>query len=137
MAYLAPSQELGRRLVMRGLTGSIFMLNLIRLREMADYSGLPDLTPERPISGREAYDRYIAHTRPFLERSGGRLDLLAEGGSWLIGPENERWDLAMLVRQKDMQTFFDFEQDDAYIKGLGHRTAAVEDTRLLPLAAVS
>jgi uncharacterized protein (DUF1330 family) len=119
---------------MRGLTGNVIMLNLIRLRTVADYSGFPDLAPESPVSGRAAYDLYIEHTLPFLQKSGGRLDFLAEGGSWLIGPEDERWDLALLVRQKDMETFFGFEQDPDYMKILGHRTAAVEDSRLLPLA---
>lgn len=134
MAYLAPTQELGRRFVMRALAGNVVMLNLIRLRAVADYSGLPEIAPANPVSGREAYDRYIAETLPFLEISGGSLDLLAEGGSWLIGPEDERWDLALLVRQKDMATFFAFEQDADYMKVLGHRTAAVEDSRLLPLS---
>lgn len=134
MVYLAPTQELGRRFVMRGLTGNVIMLNLIRLRTVADYSDFPDLAPESPVSGRAAYDLYIEHTLPYLEKSGGRLDFLAEGGSWLIGPEDERWDLALLVRQKDMETFFGFEQDADYMKILGHRTAAVEDLRLLPLA---
>ena len=134
MVYLAPTQELGRRFVMRGLTGNVIMLNLIRLRTVADYSDFPDLAPESPVSGRAAYDLYIEHTLPYLEKSGGRLDFLAEGGSWLIGPEDERWDLALLVRQKDMETFFGFEQDADYMKILGHRTAAVEDSRLLPLA---
>ncbi|MCA8891621.1 MAG: DUF1330 domain-containing protein [Hyphomonas sp.] len=134
MAYLAPTQELGRRFVMRGLTGNVIMLNLIRLRTVADYTGFPDIAPESPISGRAAYDLYIEHTLPYLEKSGGRLDFLAEGGSWLIGPEDERWDLVLMVRQKDMETFFAFEQDPDYMKILGHRTAAVEDSRLLPLA---
>ncbi|KCZ89218.1 DUF1330 domain-containing protein [Hyphomonas jannaschiana] len=137
MAYLAPTQELGRRFVMRGLTGNVIMLNLIRLRTVADYTGFPDIAPESPISGRAAYDLYIEHTLPYLEKSGGRLDFLAEGGSWLIGPEDERWDLVLLVRQKDMETFFAFEQDPDYMKILGHRTAAVEDSRLLPLGEIS
>ncbi|WP_375209569.1 DUF1330 domain-containing protein [Hyphomonas jannaschiana] len=136
MAYLAPTQELGRRFVMRGLTGNVIMLNLIRLRTVADYTGFPDIAPESPISGRAAYDLYIEHTLPYLEKSGGRLDFLAEGGSWLIGPEDERWDLALLVRQKDMETFFAFEQDLDYMKILGHRAAAVEDSRLLPLGEI-
>lgn len=136
MAYLAPTQELGRRFVMRGLTGNVIMLNLIRLRTVADYTGFPDIAPESPISGRAAYDLYIEHTLPYLEKSGGRLDFLAEGGSWLIGPEDECWDLALLVRPKDMETFFAFEQDPDYMKILGHRTAAVEDSRLLPLGEI-
>jgi hypothetical protein len=127
----------GRDFILRGIDGEVVMLNLLRLRETADYSGAPELAPEAPISGREAYDRYIAHTRPFLAASGGHLDLVAEGGAFLIGPPDERWDLVMLVRQKDTETFLSFEQDAAYMAGTGHRTAAIEDSRLLPLKVVA
>ncbi|MBK8196894.1 MAG: DUF1330 domain-containing protein [Acidobacteria bacterium] len=133
MAFLYPTQEAGRRFVMSGRGGPILMLNLIRLRTVADYSADPHLAPPAPISGRQAYDLYVAHTLPFLEASGGGLDLIADGGDWLVGPVDERWDIAMLVRQKDMETFLAFEQNAAYLAGIGHRTAAAEDTRLLPL----
>lgn len=133
MAFLYPTQEAGRRFVMSGRTGPVLMLNLIRLRTVADYSADPHLAPPEPMSGREAYDRYIAHTLPFLKASGGSLEMLAVGGDWLVGPPEERWDIAMLVRQKDMATFLAFEQNEAYLAGIGHRTAAAEDTRLLPL----
>jgi len=59
---------------------------------------------------------------------------LGEGGSFLIGPADERWDLAMLVRQQSVAAFMAFASNEAYLDGIGHRTAAVEDARLLPLA---
>lgn len=135
-ACLAPTMEAGRDFVMRGIAGEVVMLNMLRLRETADYSGVPHLAPAAPISGRDAYDRYMAHTLPFLEASGGRLDVIAEGGRFLIGPADERWDLVLLVRQKDTQTFLAFEQDEAYLASIGHRTAAIEDSRLLPLNVI-
>ncbi|MBN8489669.1 MAG: DUF1330 domain-containing protein [Burkholderiales bacterium] len=119
---------------MRGLTGEIVMLNLLRLRRLADYSANPELAPAAPISGAEAFERYIRHTLPFLRDSGGELQFLAQGGSWLIGPESERWDLVMLVRQRSTQSFLAFAQQEAYLAGIGHRTAAIEDSRLLPLS---
>jgi hypothetical protein len=39
----------------------------------------------------------------------------------------------MLVRQKDLQTFLAFATNEAIVTALAHRTAAVEDSRLLPL----
>ena len=39
----------------------------------------------------------------------------------------------MLVRQHSVDSFVAFAADDAYLAGLGHRTAALEDSRLLPL----
>jgi hypothetical protein len=135
MVFLHPTQEAGRQFLMSGRAGPILMLNLIRLRTVADYTADPNLAPPEPVSGRQAYDRYVAHTLPFLTRSGGGLEMMAAGGNWLVGPDNERWDIAMLVRQKDMATFLAFEQNEAYLAGIGHRTAAAEDTRLLPLTA--
>jgi hypothetical protein len=131
--YLEPTQEAGRALVLRAIDGEVVMLNLLRFREIADYSANPELAPEIPISGAEAYDLYIAHTLPHLRESGGDLLFLGEGGRFLIGPEGERWDRAMLVRQSSVQSFMSFTVNEFYLAGLGHRTAAVEDSRLLPL----
>jgi hypothetical protein len=39
----------------------------------------------------------------------------------------------MLVRQKDLQAFLAFATNPAIQAALVHRTAAVEDSRLLPL----
>jgi hypothetical protein len=40
----------------------------------------------------------------------------------------------MIVRQNDVASFLAFETHKSYQAGLGHRTAAVLDSRLLPLA---
>lgn len=131
--YLEPSWEAGRDLVRRSIAGEIVMLNLLRLRDVADYAAAPELAPPQPISGAEAFDRYIAHTRPHLEASGGSLFFLAEGGPFLIGPQTEHWERVMLVRQRSVQDFIAFAGNAAYLAGIGHRTAAVADSRLLPL----
>jgi hypothetical protein len=72
---------------------------------------------------------------PYLKDSGGDVMLMAEGGSHLIGPEDERWDRALLVRQSSVSSFMAFAMNAAYLAGLGHREAAIEDSRLLPLVA--
>ncbi len=131
--YLEPTMEAGRAFMARGLTGSVVMLNLLRFRAVADYSAAPALAPPAPISGAEAFQRYIDHTRPFLKESGGELLFLGHGGDFLIGPADERWDMAMLVRQSSPQAFVAFASNAAYLAGLGHRLAALEDSRLLPL----
>jgi hypothetical protein len=131
--YLDVSQEAGAAFFQRDIPGSVVMLNLLRFRETADYSATPELGPETPISGRQAFQRYIDHTRPFLHESGGELVFLGEGGPFLIGPQDERWDLAMLVRQRSLADFLAFARNEAYLAGIGHRTAALEDSRLLPL----
>ena len=70
--YLSITQEAGRRFIMRKIEGPVVMLNLLRFCEVADYSAFPELKPENPISGKEAYQKYIAHTLPFLKKIGRR-----------------------------------------------------------------
>ncbi len=77
-------------------------------------------------------------TAPHLEptqEAGRALTMRAiKGGAFLIGPAGERWDRAMLVRQQSVEAFIAFASNEAYLAGMGHRTAALEDSRLLPLA---
>lgn len=132
--YLEPTQDAGRALFARKIAGSVVMLNLLRFRRVADYSATPQLAPERPISGAEAYRRYIEHTLPHLKAAGGEVIFFGEGGPFLIGPGEERWDAAMLVRQRSVSDFVAFASNQEYLAGMGHRMAALEDSRLLPLA---
>lgn len=133
--YLEPTQEAGAALFSRNIAGEVVMLNLLRLRDVADYSGSPELAPPSPITGREAFQKYIDHTLPFLEASGGELMLLADGGRFLIGPADEQWDVVMLVKQHSLEAFLAFAANPEYLAGMGHRTAAVIDARLLPIVA--
>lgn len=134
--YLEPTQETGRAFVMRQMEGHVVMLNLLRFREVADYSHAPGLAPEIPISGTAAFYRYIEHTLPYLRESGGDLMFLGAGGLFLIGPEWERWDMVMLVQQRSVESFLAFASHEAYLAGIGHRTAALEDSRMLPLSQI-
>ena len=131
--YLEPTQESGRAFFMRGMTGRVVMLNLLRYRATADYSATPQLAPATPVSGEAAYRLYMEHTMPYLERSGGRVLFFGRGGGFLVGPEDERWDAAMLVEQAGTAAFLAFASNAEYLTGIGHRTAALEDSRLLPL----
>ena len=131
--FVEASQEGGAALLARNIPGEIVMLNLLRFRDIADYSQNPELMPNEPISGAEAYHKYISHTLPFLKESGGNMIFLGEGGKYLIGPQEEQWDLVMLIRQKSLSDFMAYTSNQEYLSGLGHRTAALEDSRLLPL----
>ena len=132
--YLEPTQDAGRAFVMQQWQGQVVMLNLLRFRDVADYTATPELAPSSPMSGEAAFQRYIAHTLPYLLESGGSIEFLGKGGAWLIGPPEERWDMAMLIRQRSVESFLAFATHEAYLSGLGHRTAAIEDSRLLPLS---
>lgn len=134
-SYLEPTQTSGRDFFMRGIAGPVVMLNLLRFRPVADYSATPQLAPPQPISGEQAYRLYIAHTLPHLEASGGKVLFFGRGGQFLIGPEAEAWDMVLLVQQDSTASFMAFASNPDYLAGIGHRTAALADSRLLPMVA--
>jgi uncharacterized protein (DUF1330 family) len=137
MAFLEPTDESFMALVSREVEGPLLMLNMLRFREVADYSASPELAPAEPISGAEAYRRYLQHSEPHVQAAGGSLESLALGGRYLIGPQDERWDVVMMVRQESLEAFGAFTSNAEYLAGVGHRTAALEDSRILPLVELS
>jgi len=52
--YPEPSHGAALALIRRGIAGEVIMLNLLRLRDVADYSLCPALAPSEPISSAEA-----------------------------------------------------------------------------------
>ena len=106
--YLEPTQEAGMALFSRDIKGPVTMLNLLQFSPTADYSQNPQLSDGTPITGREAFQKYIRHTLPFLKQSGGQMIFLGECGNYFIGPQDERWDMVMLIRQNSLQDFMQF-----------------------------
>ncbi|GKY89070.1 hypothetical protein [Sinisalibacter aestuarii] len=135
MTHIAPTESSAAALIARGMDSPATMLNLLKFRDIADYSHAPDLAPARPISGAAAYGIYEAAIAPLLKASGGEVLFAGEGGAWFIGPEAERWDRVLLVRQTSIASFLAFAQDSRAQAAGHHRTAALEDSRLLPLTA--
>ncbi len=119
------------------------MLNLPRLRPVADHAGFQELAPVQPISGAAAYDLYVAHTLPLRCKSAGDVIFPGKGGPGFIGlpgfigPPGEDWDLAMLVGQADLADFAVFEGDAEYLAGLGPCKAAALQGGGIGLAAVA
>lgn len=133
MPYLAPTETTARTLIEKGMGTPVVMLNLLKFRDIADYSATPELAPPTPIGGAEAYDRYARGIFPLLHATGGEILFEGTGGAWFIGPEGEGWDKVLLVRQASVASFLAFA-DDPDARRLGaHRTAALADSRLLPL----
>lgn len=112
--------------------GKIVMLNLLKFRPIADYTNLELIKPEKEISGEEANQLYMDSTLPELKKAGSRIIYYGKGNNFLIGPETEKWDAVLLVEHQSVSTFMEFAQNKDYLKTAGHRTAALEDSRLYP-----
>ncbi|MEM6784896.1 MAG: DUF1330 domain-containing protein [Bacteroidota bacterium] len=134
--HIDPRPEAIAAFLQRDHAGPVVMLNLLRFRETADYGAHPDLAPPSPISGREAYAVYLRHTQPLFDKYGGEVIVHRRGEAFLIGPDGPAWDAVLVVRYPSMAAFLGLAQDPAYLAGAGHRTAALADSRLLPLEEV-
>lgn len=112
----------------------IHMLNLIRLREVADYPP-GHASHGQGVSGLDAYREYGRTIAPHLARLGGRQVWAGSPQVMLTGPASEAWDLAFIVEYPGSQAFIDMVRDPDYRNNVvPHRTAAVADSRLLRLS---
>ena len=135
--YINPTDAAAVALFSKNIVGEIVMLNMIKFNKTANYIESPQLAPDQEITGQQAYQLYMQHTAPFLAASGGEVIFMGEASNYFIGPQDSQWDLVFLVRQKSLKHFMDFASNQEYLAGIGHRTAAVEDSRLLPITPIN
>lgn len=130
--YIHPTDESAKTLFSQPLENEILMLNLLRFNVIADYSKFPDIAPEQPLSGKQAYQIYMEQTLPLLKQAGGEIVLMGDASSFFIGPADETWDCVMIVRQKSIASFLSFASNDQIKSITRHREAALADSRILP-----
>ncbi|MBO6516758.1 MAG: DUF1330 domain-containing protein [Bacteroidia bacterium] len=135
--YIDTTQEAGKEFYQNFHDkGKIVMLNLLKFKPKADYSNLDHLKPETEVTGKEAYQLYMEATLPELEKAGSRIMYYGKSNSFLIGPESEQWDAILIVEHESVARFMAFAQNKDYLRTAGHRTAALEDSRLLPSSEI-
>ncbi len=135
--YIEATPEAGKEFVQRQMKGNVIMLNLLKFREVADYSNLESIKPAHEISGEEAYNEYMKHAFPHLKAAGSEILFYGKCSSFLIGLTDETWDAVLLVKHESVSKFLEFARDEGYLKVAVHRTAALEDSRLLPVSEES
>lgn len=110
--------------------GAINMINLLRFRAQAQYPDEHESAREN-LSGEAAYRRYMAETAVHLTKVGGRVVWTGSPNLVLIGPSEERWDMAFIVEYPSVAAMLTMLGDADYQRTAVHRTAAVEDSRLI------
>lgn len=110
----------------------VVMLNLLRFREQADY---PADKQQAPCSGREAYARYGAAIQPFLKRAQAKVIWQGSARATVIAPQGEAWDDVLLVEYPSKDAFLGMVTSRDYQAITFHRTAALEDSRLVATLA--
>jgi uncharacterized protein (DUF1330 family) len=97
----------------------VFMLNLLRFKEG---------------DGTESYARYTAAASEHLARVGGAILWAGACDEALIGPAAREWDAVAVVRYPSRAAFLEMVRDPGYQSIVGHRTAGLADSRLIPCA---
>jgi uncharacterized protein (DUF1330 family) len=110
----------------------IFMINLVRYRERADYGERADA---EPCSGSEAYlERYIpAFNKVIADLGVTGINLFYTGAvvGQLIAPADEKWDTVVVVEYPNFAAFRRVAESSEYQGDAEfHRAAALEDSRL-------
>lgn len=106
----------------------IVMINLLKYLEAARYSAS---STELPCTGREAYHRYKKLAMPLLKAVEAKIIWSGQVQAGVIVPEGEVWHDAFLVQYPSKEAFAHMISQPEYKRALVHRTAALEDSRLV------
>ena len=127
-AYIDPTRESFTAFRAMERPGPVHMLNLLRFRDRAAYDDGTAAT------GAEAYRAYARDSAPIFQRLGGRQVWIGRPELMLIGPGDERWDLAFIAEYPGVAAFVAMLRDPDYRRAVRHRQAAVADSRLIRMA---
>ncbi|GIT89512.1 DUF1330 domain-containing protein [Roseobacter sp. OBYS 0001] len=105
--------------------GPIQLLNLIRLRDQAEYSDGSVST------GKSAYRRYSDISAPVFQSLGGTIVWRGGYELTMVGPKSEVWDITFVAEYPNVQAFMSMMKDPSYRDAMIHRQAAVMDSRLV------
>jgi len=114
----------------------IVMVNLLRFNADAQYSAGDPLAGSLAVTGKKAYQRYSQAVLPLLWETGGQVLWLGKARATFIAPEGERWDEVALAWYPSRAAFVRMINSPAYRAIVGHRTAALADSRLIETQAV-
>ncbi|HLY78267.1 MAG TPA: DUF1330 domain-containing protein [Caulobacteraceae bacterium] len=114
----------------------IHMLNLIRLRPLADYPA-EHADHGKGLTGLDAYRAYGRTSAEVFARVGGRQVWAGRPETVVTGPSDERWDLAFIAEYPSAGAFLAMVTDPEYREHVKHRTTGVADSCLIRLAPIA
>lgn len=106
----------------KGPDGPVFMVNLLRFRETAEYEDGRTTT----LSGREAYEIYGRAVAGILPRFGGRVVFSAHVTFLSLGRAEELWDEIAIAAYPDRGSMVRMSFDADWREAAVHRTAGLK-----------
>jgi uncharacterized protein (DUF1330 family) len=107
----------------------IVMLNLLKFSDQASYP--EDFSGDAAVTGREAYERYKKLIMPFISEVKGEMIWAGSAVGGVIIPDDESWDEVFLIRYNSINAFYEMLKNPGYQEITVHRTAALDDSRLV------
>ncbi|WP_417462829.1 DUF1330 domain-containing protein [Kordiimonas sp.] len=127
----SPTEAQWRRLIERGASTPLVLVNFFKLRAQADYTGTPH-AGAAPVAGQEAFGRYSAVSMPALTAAGGRFLHMGPYEGGFLG-EDEDWHMVAIGHYPHMAAFWKLYRNPDYIAAFCHRTAACERQKVMVL----
>jgi uncharacterized protein (DUF1330 family) len=118
---VTPTAEQIEGFVAPGAAGPIFMVNLLKFKERAEYED----GRETPLSGREAYALYAAEVAKVITQVGGKLIFGANVERLMLGEVEELWDQVAIAMYPSRAAMFEMIQLPEYAAISVHRTAGL------------
>jgi len=123
-----PTPEQIQRLLTGPAGQPVVMVNLLRFKARAD-------APDEGVTGEEAYRRYAAPMRTFVESKGGRFLWVGRVDSQVIDTGGEGFHVIALVEYPSREAFIAIATDP-HVQEIGvHRAAGLESQWLLATTA--
>ena len=131
MDYVNPDRANFDRFKAQPRETPMHLLNMIRYREHADY---PEGHPCAGLgwSGERAFEEYFRLLAPFIDRLGGGIAWQGTFEGVITGPASFEWDRVFVMAFPTAGAFLALVTDPDYkAQVVGHRTAGVQDSRLV------
>jgi uncharacterized protein (DUF1330 family) len=124
---IAPRPEQIQQLVERAPDGAIYMLNLLKFKERAEYPGGRDTN----LTGQEAYGLYGAGVGKLIAALGGNIIWGGVTNTLVVGDGDLAWDQVAIVAYPSLQSFQDMTASEAYQEVHVHREAGLAHQLLI------
>lgn len=116
-----PTNEQLKTLADESATGPIYMLNLLKFKEKAEY---PD-GRETNLTGHEAYRIYGIEVLAHLTKVGGKAFFYGDVSQLLLGTVEELWDEVAIAMYPTRQAMLQMIMDPDYLASAVHREAGL------------
>ena len=118
---VAPTEEQMEGFLERGRDGPIYMLNLLKFKEKAEYAD----GRETVLSGAEAYAIYGQEVIQHLQKVGGAPMFSAGVERLMLGEVEELWDTAAIAMYPSRKAMLEMIMSPEYQASALHREAGL------------